>query len=119
MSHSTNGRVRTKTVREAFTEQSPYHQRRKRQTFSRLSDDTDIAYRSAPEYLRQIMNTSMASNASSARSITRTYSATEMTPRSLGNPKYKAQEDYYDEVQLLKKVLGGMRIESSCRDFAI
>jgi hypothetical protein len=27
-----------------------------------------------------------------------------MTSRNLGNPKYKAQEDYYDEIQALKKV---------------
>lgn len=99
-----NGRMRRKSAREAFTEQSPYHRNGKRKSFTNSYDDTDIAYRSAPEYLRQLMNTSTISNGHSARSLTRTHSASEMTPRNLGNPKYKAQEDYYDEVQLLKKV---------------
>ena len=100
MSRIPNGRMRKRPVRDAFTEQSPYYKNGRRRSFSRSYDDTDIAYRSAPEYLRQLMNTST----NSARSLTRTHSATEMTPRNLGNPKYKAQEDYYDEVQGLKKV---------------
>ena len=98
---------RTRSVREAFTDQSPYKRTSKRKSFSHSNsyDENDFAYRSAPEYLRQLMNTSIVSNGtSSARSVTRTHSANEMTPRNLGNPKYKAQEDYYDEVQLLKKV---------------
>jgi hypothetical protein len=101
-----NGRMRTKSVREAYVEQNPYNQTKKRKSFIRLHsyDDTDIAYRSAPEYLRQLMNTSTISNGHSARSLTRTHSASEMTSRNLGNPKYKAQEDYYDEIQALKKV---------------
>lgn len=96
-----NGRLRSKPIREAYVDQSPYSQNKKRRSFSSLHsyDDTDIAYRSTPEYLKQLMNTS-----SSARSITRTSSVTDMTPRNIGNPKYKAQEDYYDEIQSLKKV---------------
>jgi hypothetical protein len=100
MSRTVNGRIRRKPVREAFTEQSPYYRNGKRKSFPRSYDDTDIGYRSTPEYLRQLMNTSI----NSARSLTRTHSASDMTSRNLGNPKYKAQEDYYDEVQALKKV---------------
>ncbi|CAF4396120.1 unnamed protein product, partial [Rotaria sordida] len=50
-------------------------------------------------------------NGHSARSVTRTYSASEMTSPSnfnrptSGNPKYKTQEEYYDEIQFLKKEL--------------
>lgn len=101
MSRMNNGRMRSRPVREAFTDRSPYHRQGKR----RSVDDSNIAYQSTPEYLRQLMNTSTISNGSTTKSLVRTSSATEMTPRSLGNPKYKAQEDYYDEVQLLKKVL--------------
>jgi len=106
MSNTINGRMRTKPVREAYVEQNPHNKNKRRKSFTRLHsyDDTDIAYRSAPEYLRQLMNTSTISNGHSARSLTRTHSASEMTPRNLGNPKYKAQEDYYDEIQALKKV---------------
>jgi hypothetical protein len=63
-----------------------------------------------------------------ARNVPRTKSASEITPRNngkeiswscqkrifvwfslvnrsiSGNPRYKAQEDYYDEIQLMKKV---------------
>ena len=96
-----NGRIRTKSVREAFTDPSPYHgQKFRRQS----SDDSGIAYRSTPEYLRHLMNTSTLSNGSTTKSLVRPSSASEITPRNLGNPKYKAQEDYYDEIQLLKKV---------------
>jgi len=101
-----NGRIRTKTAREFYVEQSPYNHNKKRHSFTRLHsyDDTDIAYQGTPEYLRQLMNTSTISNGHSARSIKRLHSASEMTSRNLGNPKYKAQEDYYDEIQSLKKV---------------
>lgn len=97
-----NGRLRSKPVREAYVDQSPYNQNRKRKSFTHIHsyDDTDIAYRSAPEYLKHLMNTS-----NSTKGLTRTSSVTDMTPRTIGNPKYKAQEDYYDEVQSLKKVV--------------
>ncbi len=93
-------------------------------------DDGDLAYRSTPNYLRQIAQQALLSPTEmmSARNIPRTKSASELTPRNnckkknfeiidkkkfffilvnrsmTGNPKYKAQEDYYDEVQSLKKV---------------
>jgi hypothetical protein len=107
MSKTINGRMRTKSAREAYVEQFSHNKNRKRKSFTRLHsfDDSDIAYRSTPSYLKQLMNTSTLSNGNSARTLTRTHSASEMTPRTLGNPKYKAQEDYYDEVQSLKKVL--------------
>ncbi|CAF3081589.1 unnamed protein product [Rotaria sp. Silwood2] len=113
MSKTTNGRSRTNSARQSYVEQVSYNQHRKKQSFTRLHsyDDTDIAYRSAPEYLKQLMNTSTLSNGHSARSITRTQSASDMTspnnfnrPAS-GNPKYKTQEEYYDEIQVLKKEL--------------
>jgi hypothetical protein len=65
-------------------------------------DDSDISYRSAPEYLKHVV-----SNGYSARNGTRRQSASETISRSnvIGNPKYKAQEDYFDEIQILKKVL--------------
>jgi hypothetical protein len=102
---------------------------KKREIFTSLnpSDDTDLAYRSTPNYLRQLAQQGSLSPTEmiSARNIPRTKSASELTPRNnckenfskllikiliivnrsmSGNPKYKAQEDYYDEIQLLKKV---------------
>jgi len=107
MSNTINGRMRTKPVREAYVEQNPYNKNKRRKSFTRLHsyDDTDIAYRSAPEYLRQLMNTSTLSNGHSARSLTRTHSASEMTPRKLRKTKYRFQGVYFDEIQLLKKVI--------------
>jgi len=99
MPNGINGPMQSKTVREAYVDQSPYNKKKKRKSFTRLHsyDDSDISYRNAPEYLKQLMNNTPR--------LTRTNSASEMTSRILGNPKYKAQEDYYDEVQSLKKVL--------------
>lgn len=86
---------------------------KKRKSFTHLRslDDTDLAYRSMSNYLRQSrpdpfdgepMEMTLAKN------LPRTKSASEMTPRATrpasGTPMYKAQEDYYDEVQTLKKV---------------
>lgn len=85
--------------------------KRKNFTHLRSLDDTDLAYRSMSNYLRQSrpdpfdvepMEMTLAKN------LPRTKSASEMTPRTTrpasGTPMYKAQEDYYDEVQTLKKV---------------
>ncbi|CAF1041765.1 unnamed protein product [Adineta ricciae] len=103
--------IRTKPPRDVYHRQSPYKTNRKRASSGSLYsyDDSDIAYRSAPEHLKRLLDTS---NGSSARKLTRTNSASEMLtqnalnrPTNIGNPKYKAQEDYYDEIQLLKKEL--------------
>lgn len=103
---------------------------KKSETFTSLdpSGNTDFAYRSTPNYLRQLAQQGSLSSTEmiSARNVPRTKSASEITPRNnckknmnlsiktnfiilvnrsmTGNPKYKAQEDYYDEIQLLKKV---------------
>jgi hypothetical protein len=64
-------------------------------------DDSDISYQSAPEYLKHLK-----SNGHSARTIPRAQSASDISRNGvIGNPKYKAQEDYFDEIHLLKKVL--------------
>ncbi|CAF1404964.1 unnamed protein product [Adineta ricciae] len=103
--------IRTKPPRDVYHRQSPYKTNRKRASSGSLYsyDDSDIAYRSAPEHSKRLLDTS---NGSSARRLTRTNSASEMLtqnalnrPANIGNPKYKAQEDYYDEIQLLKKEL--------------
>ncbi|CAF2818525.1 unnamed protein product [Rotaria sp. Silwood2] len=88
---------------------------RKRKPLTHLNsfDDTDLAYRSASGYLRDMFEqNSLAPNEMiSERDIPRTKTASELTFKSntsrstSGNPKYKAQEDYYDEIQSLKKVL--------------
>ncbi|CAF0844882.1 unnamed protein product [Rotaria sordida] len=113
MSRTINGRIRTNSKREVYVEQMPHNRHRKIKSFKRLHsyDDSEVAYRSTPDYLKQLMNTSTLSNGHSARSVTRTYSASEITspnnfnrPTS-GNPKYKTQEEYYDEIQFLKKEL--------------
>lgn len=104
---------------------------RKRDTFTGLNplDDVDLAYRSTPSYLRQLAQQgSISSNEMLATAnVPRTKSASEITPRNngnskqttkfeghfvsflvnrsmSGNPKYKAQEDYYDEIQSMKRV---------------
>ncbi|UJR15342.1 hypothetical protein I4U23_002291 [Adineta vaga] len=106
--------MRNKPPRDVYYQQSPYHKTRKRKSSGSLYsyDDSDIAYRSAPQYLKRLLNTSNSSNGYSARSLTRTHSASEVSTQNninrqsnIGNPKYKAQEDYYDEIQLLKKEL--------------
>ncbi|CAF1377653.1 unnamed protein product [Adineta steineri] len=102
--------IRTKSRRDSSIERSPYNESRKRKSSTSLYsyDDSDIAYRSAPEYLRRLMNTSNGN-------VTRTHSASEMNLNRLdsGNSKYKAQEDYYDEIQLLKKELKFVKDDNS------
>ena len=79
-----NREIRTKSIREPYFEQSPYNGSNKRGSFASLHsyDDSDIAYRSAPEYLRRLMNTSISSNGNSVRSLKRTRSASEMAPQN-------------------------------------
>lgn len=81
MSRTMNGRVRRNSAREAFVEQVPYNRDKKRKSFTRLHsyDDSDLSFRSTPEYLKQLMNTSISSNGYSARSLKRTHSASDMT----------------------------------------
>ena len=109
MSKPISGTHRRKTARDFYVDQFPYAQnkRRKSLTHGRAFDDSAIAYRGAPEYLRQLLNTSATSVESSTKKFTRTTSASESTSTVrtvIGNPKYKAQEDYYDEIHELKKV---------------
>jgi hypothetical protein len=65
---------------------------RKRETFTSLnpSDDTDFAYRSTPNYLRQIAQQASLSPTEmmSARNIPRTKSASELTPRNNCKKKF-------------------------------
>ncbi|CAF4647870.1 unnamed protein product [Rotaria sp. Silwood1] len=113
MSKTINGRTRMNSARKAYIEQTPYNQHQQKKSFTRLHsyDDTNVAYQGSPEYLKQLMNTSTLSNGYSSRSITRTQSASDLTSLnnfnrpSSGNPKYKTQEEYYDEIQFLKKEL--------------
>ncbi|CAF3567814.1 unnamed protein product [Rotaria socialis] len=113
MSKVLNGKMRTSPAREAYVRQVPYNRDKKRNSFTSLHsyDDSDVAYRSAPEYLKQLMNTSMSSTGHSTRTLTRTHSASDITSTSnlnrpvSGNPKYKTQEEYYDEIQYFKKEL--------------
>jgi len=76
---------------------------RKRETFTSLnpSDDTDFAYRSTPNYLRQIaQQTSLSpTEMMSARNIPRTKSASELTPRN--NCKKKFLRNYLSRLFLL------------------
>ncbi|CAM4791256.1 unnamed protein product [Rotaria magnacalcarata] len=105
--------MRTSPAREAYIHQASYNRDKKRNSFTSLHsyDDSDGAYRSTPEYLKQLMNTSMSSNGHSTRTLTRTHSASDITSTSninrpvSGNPKYKTQEEYYDEIQYFKKAL--------------
>lgn len=84
--------------------------RRNSLTHVRSLDDTTISYRSTPEYLRQLVNAS-----STPRTVrSRRNSVNESLNTTVnGNPKYKAQEDYYDEVHSLKKDLKSFQIENS------
>lgn len=85
------------------------------------SDQTDFAYRSTTNYLRQVTNQQnpfSSTEMNTGRSLVRTRSATDLTPRtnrpsSSGNPKYKAQEDYYDEIQTMKKDMKNVKEENS------
>ena len=75
MSKIINGRMQTYPSRESHAEQMfDVQNKKKRSTHLRSLDDTDVAYRDAPEYLRQLMNTSTLSSGHSARGATRTYS---------------------------------------------
>ncbi|CAF1072986.1 unnamed protein product [Rotaria sordida] len=124
-----NGGIRTKNAREMYVEQLPHGQgftsymNRKRKPFTHINsfDDIDLAYRSTPGYLREVFQqNSLSSNEMfSARDIPRTKTASELALKSntnrstSGNPKYKAQEDYYDEIQLLKKEMKTVKNENS------
>ncbi|CAF1073623.1 unnamed protein product [Rotaria sordida] len=124
-----NGGIRTKNAREMYVEQLPHGQgftsymNRKRKPFTHINsfDDIDLAYRSTPGYLREVFQqNSLSSNEMfSARDIPRTKTASELALKSntnrstSGNPKYKAQEDYYDEIQLLKKEMKAVKNENS------
>ncbi|CAF3537720.1 unnamed protein product [Rotaria socialis] len=127
MSKGTGG-TRTKSVREAYVEQLPYGQgltgymNRKRKPFTHLNavDDNDLAYRSTSDYLRGYYNPNPQSEPEmiSERHIPRTKTASELALKSTnrsasGNPKYKAQEDYYEEIQLLKKDMKTVKNENS------
>lgn len=81
--------TRTKPPRESYFEKSPYNGNKKRKSISSVHsyDDSDIGYRSTPEYLKRLMNTSISSNGQSARTLTRTYSASEIS--SQNNSKQK------------------------------
>ncbi|CAF2126441.1 unnamed protein product [Rotaria magnacalcarata] len=122
------GGTRTKSVREAYVEQLPYGQgltgymNRKRKPFTHLNtvDDNDLAYRSTSDYLRGYYNPNAQSDPDmiSERHIPRTKTANELALKSTnrsasGNPKYKAQEDYYEEIQLLKKDMKTVKNENS------
>ncbi|CAF4064735.1 unnamed protein product, partial [Adineta steineri] len=129
MSKYNNTGSRTKNAREIYVEQLPYGQgltpcmNKKRRPFTHLNtaDDMDLAYRSTPDYLRHLahQDTSAPIELILAKNIPRTKSASEMTPRNnvnrsiTGNPKYKAQEDYYDEIQSMKKEMKTVKDENS------
>ncbi|UJR31233.1 hypothetical protein I4U23_018735 [Adineta vaga] len=129
MSKMSNGGVRMKNAREIYIEQLPSgrgltgYMNKKRKTFTHLNstDDIDFAYRSTPDYLRHLtqQDSSIPTELMLAKNIPRTKSASEMTPRNsvnrstMGNPKYKAQEDYYDEIQSLKQEMKTLREENS------
>ncbi|CAF0827064.1 unnamed protein product [Adineta steineri] len=129
MSNYNNTGSRTKNAREIYVEQLPYGQgltpcmNKKRRPFTHLNtaDDMDLAYRSTPDYLRHLahQDTSAPIELILAKNIPRTKSASEMTPRNnvnrsiSGNPKYKAQEDYYDEIQSMKKEMKTVKDENS------
>ncbi|CAF3674221.1 unnamed protein product [Rotaria sp. Silwood1] len=124
-----NGGIRTRNAREIYVEQLPHGQgltpymNRKRKPFTHLNsfDDTDLAYRSTSGYLRDMFqqNPYASNEMISERDIPRTKTASELTFKSnthrptSGNPKYKAQEDYYDEIQLLKKEMKTVKSENS------
>ncbi|CAF1162047.1 unnamed protein product [Adineta ricciae] len=124
-----HGGVRIKNARETYVDQLPYgrgltgYMNKKRKPFTHLNttDDFDLGYRSTPDYLRQLaqQDSSIPTELLLARNVPRTKSASEMTPRNnvsrstIGNPKYKAQEDYYDEIQSLKQEMKTLREENS------
>jgi hypothetical protein len=105
MSKTMNREIRKKSRRESYLEQSPYNGSKKRKSLTSLHsyDDSDIAYQSAPEYLKRLMNTSISSNGHSVRSLTRTQSASEMIPGNNCKKRIYYQRKFFINCFLLSQ----------------